>query len=520
MEGLLIAEELAKLTPLLPLKRSGWRFPDNYTFVLPLAEGAIWLYNRPPNARIAYQQNFPSIEKTHSGFQDLLVSKASGDLEFVEQVKLDRVTKFYFAAQKGFVQTEPVVLIAELTGRNCNLILTDTNEVILGAARTVSSEINRHRQVHSGLVYISPPPYEKFDPRNANDEILQEKLLGKQLKDLRQLVDGIGPALTSTLAIKLGVSKNYKLTAEDIVKLIPILRELSKHPSKLIKQALGLPDIKTLQKQEAKAVKLEKLKEALTKALALIEKRLEDIERSRQAVKEADGLRNQANLLLAHQKQVPSNVDSFQIMDFTGQPIMLTLNPKLNAAQNAEAIYKRAKKLESRKVQAEAREDNLFKELAEVEQIIASLDELSLKEIEELSKTYVSKPKEQFRAEPFIRHKSPQGYDVLVGRNSKGNDHITFRVAKSQDVWLHVQGYTGSHVIIQARKKEVPFEAILFAAQLAAAYSKASESDNVAVDYTFKKNVWKVKGMPLGAVHFSQQKTVYVTPSRYPTNQK
>ena len=516
MEGLLIAEELAKLTPLLPSKRLGWRFPDNYTFVLPLAEGALWLYNRPPNARVAYQQNFPSIEKTHSGFQDLLVSKASGNLEVVKQVKLDRVIKLYFAAQQGFVKTEPVVLIAELTGRNCNLILTDTNGVILGAARIVGSEINRHRQVHSGLTYTPPPPYEKLDPRTATDEIIRETLLGQQLKNLRKLIDGIGPALTNTLGIKLGISNNYKLAEEDLTKLIPVLRELSKHPTKLIKQALGLPDIKTLQKQEARAVKLQKLRDSLTKELTLLEKRLEDIERSRQAAKEADELRGQANLLLAYQNQVAPNVDSVQIMDFTGQPITLTLNPKLSAVENAEAIHKRAKKLESRKVQGEAREDPLLKEITKVEKVIASLDELNVKEIEELSKVYVSKPKEQFRAEPFIRHKSPQGYNVLVGRNSKGNNHITFRAAKSQDIWLHVQGYTGSHVIIQAQKKEVPFETVLFAAQLAAAHSKASESDNVAVDYTFKKNVWKVKGMPLGAVHFSQQKTVYVTPSRHP----
>ena len=262
------------------------------------------------------------------------------------------------------------------------------------------------------------------------------------------------------------------------------------------------------------------MREALTKESTLLEKRLEDVERSRQAAKEAEELRNQANLLLAHQKQVAPNINSVQIMDFTGQPITLTLNPKLNAVENAEAIYKRAKKLESRKVQAEAREENLSKELTKVVGVTTSLDKISFKEIEELSKIYANKPKEQFRAEPFIRYKSPQGYNVLVGRNSKGNDYITFRLAKSLDIWLHVQGYTGSHVIIQAQKKEVPFETILFAAQLAAAHSKASESDNVAVDHAFKKNVWKVKGMPLGAVHFSQQKTVYVTPSRHPTNRK
>ncbi len=515
MEGLLIAEELAKIIPLLPSERLGWRFPDSYTFVLPLTKGAIWFYNRPPNSRIAYQYNFPSTEKAHSGFQDLLVAKALGYLEAVEQIKLDRVVKLYFAAQEGFVKTDPVVLIAELTGRNCNLILTDTNRIILGAARSISSEINRHRQIHSGLTYTLPPPYEKLDPRVATDAELRKALLGKEFNSLRKLVDGIGSNLTLTLATKLSLNSKHKLKEEDITRLIPVLRELNSHPSQMMEQILGLCDIKTLREQETKALKLNNLKEALNKKQTLLEKRLKDIERSRQAAKETDNLRNQATLLLAHQKQVPDKVSTVQLKDFTGEPITLKLNPKFSAVENAEAIYNRARKLEQRKVQAETRESALFTELADLEKAITSLDKLNFKEIEELSKVYANKPKEQFRAEPFMHYQSPQGYSVLVGRNSKGNDYITFRLAKSQDLWLHVQGYTGSHVIIQAQKKEVPFEAILFAAQLAAAYSKAKNSDNVAVDYTLKKNVWKVKGMPLGAVHFSQQKTVYVTPNRY-----
>ncbi len=515
MEGLLIAQELTKLAPLLPSERLGWRFPDPYTFVLPLKERALWLYNRPPNARVAYQKNFPSIERAHSGFQDLLVSKASGHLETVEQVKLDRVIKLYFAAQEGFVKTEPVILIAELTGRNCNLILTVTDGTILGAARAISSEINRHRQVHSGLTYTPPPPYKKLDPRTATDTDLRQTLIGQEPRHIRKLIDGIGPNLTLTLVTKLNLTSKHKLKEDDLDKLIPVLRELSKHPKEMMGQVLGLQDIKTLREQEAKNVRLNNLKKALIKKRTLLRKRLKDIERSHQAAKEVDSLRNQATLLLAHQKQVPDKISSIQLKDFTGELITLKLNPKLSAVENAEAIYSRARKLEQRKQQAETREDNLLTELAEVESIIASLDELGFRDIEKLSKIYTDKPKEQFRAEPFMRYQSPQGYTILVGRNSKGNDYITFRLAKSQDVWLHIQGYTGSHTIIQAEKKEVPFETILFAAQLAAAYSKASSSDNVPVDYTLKKNVWKVKGMPLGAVHFSQQKTVYVTPSRY-----
>ena len=107
-----------------------------------------------------------------------------------------------------------------------------------------------------------------------------------------------------------------------------------------------------------------------------------------------------------------------------------------------------------------------------------------------------------------------------MGRSSKGNDELTFKLAKSRDVWLHAQGYPGSHVIVKAENREVPFETVLFAAQLAAAYSKAGMSENVPVDYTLRKNVWKLKGGAPGAVNFSQQKTVYVTPSRRPEGEQ
>jgi predicted ribosome quality control (RQC) complex YloA/Tae2 family protein len=134
----------------------------------------------------------------------------------------------------------------------------------------------------------------------------------------------------------------------------------------------------------------------------------------------------------------------------------------------------------------------------------------------ELAKTYAPAEKKHPRSEPGIRYEEPHGFTVIVGRNAKENEIITFKMAKSRDLWLHAQGYPGSHVIIQAENREVPFETIIFAAQLAAAYSKAGQSDNVPVDYTQRKNVWKPKGAAPGAVYMTQQKTVYVTPSRRP----
>ena len=159
MEGLLIAEQLRRVTPLLPST------PPELAISRPLhlrvaAEnrGAVAL--QPPTARPSFhtETRCRLSEKTHTGFQDLLVARAGGDLLSAEQVKLDRALKLTFAPFRGFVETPGVVLVAELTGRNCNLILLDEGGTILGAAREVTSSINRFREVRAGLALRTAAP--------------------------------------------------------------------------------------------------------------------------------------------------------------------------------------------------------------------------------------------------------------------------------------------------------------------------------------------------------------------------
>jgi predicted ribosome quality control (RQC) complex YloA/Tae2 family protein len=516
MEGLLIHEQLVKLAPLLPSERKSWRFPDPHTFVLPLERGGVWLYNKPPNPRLAVEAVVPPPGGTCTGFQDLLVARAAGTLLQVRQVKLDRVVMLDFGAASGFVDTDPVTLIAELTGRNCNLVLVDTDGTILGVAREVTKDINRFRQLRSGLPYEGPPPYEKLDPRSASDEEIREALAGRALKRVNQLLDGFGPDLTLTLARLAGLPPERKLSAEDTGALLPALRELVACPGDAMRSVLALPDIDVLRHKEERAAKLQRLRDAFDRQKTLLEKRLQDIDRVREAAREAQALRTQADILMAYAHQVPAKAKGVTLPDFEGGTVEIQLDPQLDAIGNAQALYERVKKRENRSQQAESRTDELLAQLQEVEGRLASLEALSDEALDELVETHASQPTTQVRSEPGIRYTGPHGFRVLVGRNSRENDIVTFRLARSRDVWLHAQGYPGSHVVVQAENREVPFETILFAAQLAAAYSKAGQSDNVPVDYTLRKNVWKAKGAPAGAVHFTQQKTVYVTPSRRP----
>ena len=101
-----------------------------------------------------------------------------------------------------------------------------------------------------------------------------------------------------------------------------------------------------------------------------------------------------------------------------------------------------------------------------------------------------------------------EGVSVLVGKNSIQNERIT-HAARPDEVWMHVQGIPGSHVVI---KSENPSEAqILQAAKLAAYFSSAREQSSVMVDYTQKKHVKKPVQSAVGFMRYKNFKSVLVS---------
>ena len=182
MEGLLIAEQLRLLAGRLPAERLPWRFPDDRTSVLPLV-GDLTLYiaSRPPNPYLRVGAGAPEAARPRTPFQEQLRARAGGRLLAAAQPQLDRVVRLEFAGEEGFVPTPPVTLVAELTGRNANLILLDERGYIIGVERQVLAERNRYRELKVGLKYVPPPPYNTLDPRTASAAQLTCALEGKPL---------------------------------------------------------------------------------------------------------------------------------------------------------------------------------------------------------------------------------------------------------------------------------------------------------------------------------------------------
>lgn len=116
------------------------------------------------------------------------------------------------------------------------------------------------------------------------------------------------------------------------------------------------------------------------------------------------------------------------------------------------------------------------------------------------------------RRGPFRRFVSSDGHPIFVGRNARENDALTFGLAKSEDLWLHARGTPGSHVVVRLEKgAEPPPETIRDAATLALLYSDLKKSGKGDVIYTRRKWVKKAKGQAPGAVTVTQEKSIYVT---------
>ena len=104
------------------------------------------------------------------------------------------------------------------------------------------------------------------------------------------------------------------------------------------------------------------------------------------------------------------------------------------------------------------------------------------------------------------------GTKIYIGKNNIQNDALTFSSDKN-DTWLHVKDYHSSHVVVKGQLP-LPNKVIEVASSVCAYYSKASNGDKIAVDYTLKKFVKKPPKSNLGSVIYTDYKTVLVTPKK------
>jgi predicted ribosome quality control (RQC) complex YloA/Tae2 family protein len=106
------------------------------------------------------------------------------------------------------------------------------------------------------------------------------------------------------------------------------------------------------------------------------------------------------------------------------------------------------------------------------------------------------------------------GFTVLVGKSDEDNDALTFEVAEPHDVWMHVAGYSGSHVVIRNPEQlpALPEPVLRRAAELAAWFSKGRAAKRVEVHVCRAGDVSKPRGLPAGKVLLARWTRLRVEP--------
>lgn len=275
----------------------------------------------------------------------------------------------------------------------------------------------------------------------------------------------------------------------------------------------------------ARPVALERRRNRLAKQVkADLDRKLRAIEKVEAEI--ADSARSaeyrrRGQLLLTRKDTVRKGDTVAPLLDYDGSTVVeVELNPALTPTQNADALFRRAKRAERRATKAPARLAQLRPEAARAKALLDDIARAGERELAALeagraptARGAAAKRPDAERAR-FRTYTVTGGWQVLVGKSNRDNDVLTHKVARPEDLWFHARQAAGSHVVLRkaGTGREPEQAAILEAAAIAAHHSKAGKSRRVAVCYTEAKHVRKPRGGAPGLAVVTREKVVMVAP--------
>ena len=246
--------------------------------------------------------------------------------------------------------------------------------------------------------------------------------------------------------------------------------------------------------------------------------RIARIEKAARGAESADIIQNQADIILAQSWKIQKNASSFIAEDYhhAGENITISLNPALSAAENAQQLYEKARKLRARAGHLGDERTNIAEGLKRTQAILHVLDDkpplTQLRELwqaqqEESRSLKGSALKE---GQPGLTYSS-QGFQILVGRTAKENESLLRRFTRGNDTWLHTRDYPGAYVFIKQKPgKSIPLEVLIDAGNLALYYSKAKSNGQADLYYTQVKYLRRPRRGKAGLVLPTQEKNLFL----------
>lgn len=557
----------------LPAKLEQVHQSDRYTLYLCLRtwQAKQWLLIswHPQAAGLYLSDPPPNAPDTFTFSQQIWHQVAGLALVGLQLVSAwERVVDLQFARRPG----DEVLwhLYVEIMGKYSNAILVNGSDAIVTAAHQVSYKQSSVRPIQTGDRYGLPPALletiptltEPFATWHDRLTLIPQEISRSLLTNYR----GLSSALARSLLEGVGIDPTTKTNAIAIVdwqalfaawqnwlqclenrKFTPTLTDkgyvvigksgsseranISEYP---INDLLRGYYRDRLQEQEFKQL-WQQIDRVTQAQIGKLEHKSDDFHQRLEQSEQADALKHQADLLMAHLQDWQPGMSAIEVWDFvTSSTVEIALDPLQTAVQNAQNFYKRHQKQKRAKEAISPLLTAVQQEIEYLQQVrtlATQLEAGDLKSLQEIQQelatqgylklaNYRSDDRPRGRSkreEPLncYRYRSPSGFEIWVGRNNYQNEMMTFRVAGDYDLWFHTQEIPGSHVLLRLEPGAVPDDLDLqAAANLAAYYSQARQSDRVPVIFTEPKYVFKPKGAKPGMVVYKQERVIWGQPSQ------
>lgn len=494
-------------------------------------------------------------------FSMILRKNLSGSkLVKVEQFGFDRAAQFVFSGYNEFHEEALYYLVVEIMGKYSNIVLCNENHKVIDAIKRVSTVMSSKREIEPGLIYERPPVFDRVSPISVNEEDLKNMMTNNADLELRDFLMRSFLGLSTEIANKIlfdaaiddkNLLKN--LDENDANKFISSfiktfeevkeknysfnIYKLSERKSAY--NAISLNQYASLEKENFSSIselldkyyyekdqkdriaqRSQNMRHTISANLKRAKNKLQKQKEEMLESANREAYKVYADLISSNIHKISKGLKEIKLENFYDNmnEISVPLDQKLSAVQNAQKYYKRYQKMKQREIVLEKQIENTEDEINYLELVSDAIDRTD--DVKNLDEIYFELIKNNYiKKDKKIKNKPKKiaihsvDYDetskVYYGKNNLQNEYITFKVADKNDVWMHVKGFPGSHVVIKSGGYPSD-ELLVFAAKIAAKNSKAKDSNKVDVDFTTRKNVKKHPSGKTGLVNYVNFKTITV----------
>ena len=449
----------------------------------------------------------------------------------------------------------PFYLFVEIMNRYSNIVFTDENLVILDAVKHLPLDVERNHVVLRGVPY-SPVSQKKISYLTDCFSVFDDFKGGDLHRFIQDNISGFSGATIEELLLRANINSNVETfgatererlfkTIKDFASVATNTPEIPLCPCIINDKEVYPIEYCSLENSDKSNVKtLESMSDAYDALITDCDKDIRNKARLKSLATIAKHLRQKVekNIAIDLQKLAEcEDMDKYRLWGelivnyiylvkkgdeklvcvnyYDNSQVEIPLDLRLTPSKNSTAYYakynklKRTKEFVSKKLE---KDKDLLEYIKSIEDEIANLpyesDTSAIEqELEALGGGKKKSSKNKVRKEkaepPYVYF--VDGFYIYRGKNNLQNDELTFKIASSNDVWLHLKNEHGSHTIIVTEGRTVPDKVLKIAGEITASTKQAP----CEVDYTERRNVKRKPDGHPGQVIYVNYKTMISEPN-------